>query len=61
MGGTRLRARGCVMRDTEQPEWASYTRERDDAQDADRWRYATPGQWVGGEWRTYGPEDGETR
>jgi hypothetical protein len=29
-----------------------YARERDDAQDADRWRYATPGQWVGGEWRT---------
>jgi hypothetical protein len=34
-----------------------YARERDDAQDADRWRYTRPGQWVGGEWRTFEPSD----
>jgi hypothetical protein len=49
------------MRDNEQPEWASYARERHDAQDADRWRYAPPGEWVGGEWRTYGPEEREAK
>jgi hypothetical protein len=39
------------------PEWADYARERHDAQTVDQWRYTTPGQWVGGEWRTAEPEE----
>jgi hypothetical protein len=46
---------------SEQPEWASYARERDDAQDAERWRYTPPGQWVGGEWRTFGADEREAK
>jgi hypothetical protein len=29
-----------------------YARERDDAENADAWRYPPPGRWVAGEWRT---------
>lgn len=42
---------------SEQPEWASYARERHDAERAEGWRYPMPGQWTGGEWREPEPSD----
>jgi len=43
---------------TEQPEWASYARERHDAEKATGWRYSKPGQWgTDGEWHEAEPED----
>jgi len=40
---------------TEEPY--DYAAERDDARRADWWKYPTPGQWVGGEWRSWDPAE----
>ena len=41
------------MSDTEPTYYADYRTARDDARQADGWRYPQPGQVIGGEWREW--------